>query len=162
MTATGTIASSAISVAYASGLRISRDASSTDVGDRDVALRRTLLPQPPADVLDAHNRVVDDDGERDGEARERDRVERLAQDVEHERGRDHRHREGDEGDQQVRQWNSSAASASASRMAAMISVSVMLSVASSMKVAGRNTEVSVRMPAEARLELLERAPRRPS
>ena len=38
----------------------------------------------------------------------------------------------------------------------MISVSVRLSVASSMKVAGRNTDVSVCMPAETRLQLLER------
>ena len=46
----------------------------------------------------------------------------------------------------VRQWNRNAASASASRIVAITIASVRLSIASSMKLAGRKTEVSVSRP----------------
>jgi hypothetical protein len=60
---------------------------------RYVAAGLALLAHAPGDVLGTRDRVVDHEGERDGQAGEGDRVEGLAEEVEHERRR--HQREGD-------------------------------------------------------------------
>ena len=71
MTATGTIASSAISVAYISGLRTSCEASST-IAAVDLPLPASaMLAQAPRDVLDADDGVVDHDRDARPRARRR-------------------------------------------------------------------------------------------
>ena len=70
-----------------------------DVGGRPVAPHLAVLAQAPRDVLPADDGVVDDDRDGDREPGERDRVEGLAEQVEHERGRHQRHRDRDEADE---------------------------------------------------------------
>ena len=84
-------------------------------------------------------------------------LKRLAEQVEHERRGDQRQPGSSRARSAPRATGrGSAASTSASSRPAMISVSVRLSIASSIKVAGRNTEVSVRRPASPGSQLVER------
>ena len=96
---TGTNSATTASVAKITGERISSDASRTTSSARPRRRERRVLAQAAHDVLDVDDRVVDEHADRDREAAERHRVERVAEVVEHERRGDQRQRNRDERDQ---------------------------------------------------------------
>ena len=90
---TGTNSATTASVAKITGERISSDASRTTSTRGRGRRERRVLAQAAHDVLDVDDRVVDEHADRDREAAERHRVERVAEAGEHERRGDERQAE---------------------------------------------------------------------
>ena len=116
---------------------------------RAVDMRRpveSLLPQPPHDVLDVDDRVVDDDADGNHQPGQDHRVDHCARPVQHQPRGHQRNGIAITLISAVRHSKRNATMIKTTSRQPMSNASVRLSIASSMKVAGRKIEVSISIP----------------